>query len=470
MQRRTLHRVGLVSLLLAVAACQTPAPTNVAEEKLVTPQRKGAAAKPAPDTTLLDAGLQAGTQKLAANQFQVLAPGGTPVAGAEIEVGGLRVTTNDSGVVEVGLEVPKEPGYLPAVVKAPGMVTSRVKLIPGFAVKLNALDPKVNQVSAAEGGNFENSDGTMSVTFSPGALDRDAAVRLTRIYDANPASLKALTPAMDSVNLAEYGDEMLGAYTYALDLGEAQIKPGASIRVKFPAEAPLQAGLEAMTRIAPDGLKDSEFARDDQGRFYFTMMVPAPPEEPAFVGPGASALKLLSLVCSRPNDPENYSYSVCNQVSPQRCDARPGGIGIHDSRLNNGHCFYVSGGNCGTYTFQECTQETGTRYHQSSTINAYVKYNSDDPRYAGQVVSGAQVSFSHAGTPVRAATSIAYTGSNGYANGIGKEGASGVASASTPGDAGSYGTSASYSVNCGQVNLSIVKNQPQVTFAFNNEG
>lgn len=470
MRSKAIRRAGLLSLLLAVAACQTPTPTNVADESLVPLPRTGAAAKPAPDTTLLDAGLQTGVQKLAANQFQVLDPAGAPVAGAEVEVGDQLLKTDAAGVVEVAAEAPKEPGYLPAVVKAPGMVTTRVKLIPGFAVKLHALDPKVHQVSAATGGRFENSDGTMSVTFSPGALDRDAAVHLTRIYAANPASLKALSPAMDSVNIADLGDEMLGAYTYALELGDAQIRPGASIRVNFLAEAPLQAGLEAMLRIAPDGMKDSEFARDEQGRFLFAMMVPAPPEEPAFVGPAASMLKLMSRVCNRPNDPETYYYSVCNRVRPVRCDQQPNGIQVHDWRINNGHCVYVHGANCGSWTFQQCSTQSGTRYHQSSTINAYVTYNSDDSRYSGRAVSGARVSFSHVGTPVRAATSLAYTSSSGYANGIGREGASGVASASTPGDAGSYGTSASYSVNCGVVNLSIVKKMPRVTFAYNNQG
>ncbi|MEB3329668.1 MAG: hypothetical protein VKQ33_10590, partial [Candidatus Sericytochromatia bacterium] len=86
------------------------------------------------------------------------------------------------------------------------------------------------------------------------------------------------------------------------------------------------------------------------------------------------------------------------------------------------------------------------------------------------VASGALVTFSHAGTPVRAAGSSAYTASDGYASVYGAAGASGGATASMPGDAGSYGTSQGYSVNCGTVNLNIVKRMPQVTFAFDNQG
>jgi hypothetical protein len=472
MNPKHLRRTGLGILMLAVAACQAGAPTGPVEDQATSVKRQATAGKPQSlEARLRDSGLEAGTVKLQPQQFQIRDQAGQGIPGATVEVGSELLTADDKGVVKVSGSVPADPGFLLAIVRAPGMVPERVKLIPGFSVKLHPVDGQVHRVTAAAGGRFESSDGSIAVVFSPDALNRDAEVRVTRIFDAAPASLKAVSPSFDSVaeKLAERTS--LGVYQYSLDLGGAELRPGASVRVEFKAEDALSRYIQRGVKLDPKGFKlADDFAVDATGQVRFSMAVPAPPAPPSLSGPRAAAYRLLGAVCDQPNDPETYNETVCTSRNVENCVERgDGSVAVHDPAINGGHCYYTSQ-DCSTITVQDCTTVQHTRYHQSSTINAYVRYDSDDPRYAGMVASGALVSFSHAGTPVRAAGSSNYTASDGFAYAYGAAGASGSATASMPSDAGSRGTSGYYSVNCGTVNLNIVKKMPQVTFAFDNQG
>ncbi|MEB3223517.1 MAG: hypothetical protein VKS61_15695 [Candidatus Sericytochromatia bacterium] len=472
MTAKYLRRSGLSLMILAVAACQAGAPTSPLEEEGAVTKRPAAAAKQVPlEQRLRDAGLEAGTLTLQAQQFQVRDQAGKGIPGATVEVETELLTTDENGVVKVAGQVPEDPGFLLAIVRAPGMVPARVKLIPGFSIKLHAADGLVHRVSAAAGGRFASSDGSIEVSFSPDALDRDAEVRVTRIFNAAPASLKAISPSFDSIADKLADRTSLGHYQYSLDLGGAKIRPGASVRVDFKAEQALADYIKRGVKLDPKGFKlADQFSIGEDGQVRFAMMVPAPPPPPEFSGPAAAAYGLLAAVCSQPNDREDYTETVCTSRSVQNCVERSDGTAaVHDSAINNGHCYYTWQ-DCSNITITECTQVPRTRYHQSSSINALVRYDSDDSRYAGRVASGAYVTFSHSGTPVRAAGTAAYTAGDGYAWVYGAAGASGSATASMPGDAGSRGTSGYYSVNCSTVNLSIVKRMPQVTFAFDNQG
>jgi hypothetical protein len=467
-----LRRTSLGVLMLAVAACQAGAPTGPVEDQAASVKRQATATKPQSlEARLLDAGLEASTLKLQPQQFQIRDQAGRGIPGATVEVESELLTADENGVVKVAGSVPADPGFLLAIVRAPGMVPERVKLIPGFSVKLHPVDGQVHKVTAASGGRFESSDGTISVVLSPNALDRDAEVRVTRIFDAAPASLKAISPSFDSIADKLSDRASLGLYQYSLDLGGAKIQPGASVRVEFKAEEALARYVQRGMKLDPKGFKMADdFAVDATGQVRFSMAVPAPPAPPALSGPAAAAFRLLGAVCNQPNDPETYNETICSSRNVQNCVERGDGTAaVHDPAINGGHCYYTWQ-DCSTITITECTTVQRTRYHQSSTINALVRYDSDDARYAGKVASGALVTFSHAGTPVRAAGSSAYTASDGYASVYGAAGASGSATASMPSDAGSRGTSGYYSVNCGTVNLSIVKKMPQVTFAFDNQG
>ncbi|MEB3330539.1 MAG: hypothetical protein VKQ33_15040, partial [Candidatus Sericytochromatia bacterium] len=393
MQAKHLRRSGLTLLVLAVAACQAGAPTGPVEDQGAAVKRQAAAPKPQSlEARLRDAGLEAGSVKLQPQQFQVRDLAGQGIPGATVEVGSELLTADGNGVVQVADSAPTDPGFLHAIVRAPGMVPARVKLIPGYSVKLHPVDGRVHQVSAASGGRFESSDGTIAVVLSPNALDRDAEVRVTRIFDAAPASLKAVSPSFDSIAEKLADRTSLGLYQYSLDLGGAKIQPGASVRVEFQAEEALAKYVQRGLKLDPKGFKMADdFAVDETGKVRFSMVVPAPPAPPALSGPAAAAYRLLGAVCNQPNDPETYNETVCTSRNVQNCVERSDGTAaVHDPAINGGHCYYTWT-ECSDIVITECTTVQRTRYHQSSTINALVRYDSDDSRYAGKVASGALV-------------------------------------------------------------------------------
>ncbi|MEB3195825.1 MAG: hypothetical protein VKP62_01340 [Candidatus Sericytochromatia bacterium] len=474
MNRATLTRSSIAMLLLAVAACQAAPPTASEDTGKVTSSAKVKADPQAKAAQLMrDTGLESPTVSLEANQFQLRDLAGQPIEGAVLQVGEERLTSDAQGIVTMQTSLPQGQEYLVAIAQATGIVPSRIKVVPRYSVRLHPANGDIHSVTAEKGGKFANADGTIEVTFSPGALNKDAQVRVTRIYEAQPSSVKAVSPGFDHIDTTKFGDNLpLGRYSYALDLGGAEITPGASVRVNFKAEPPLKEFVQTSLKNNPTGFSMKDlFSVSANGDVHFAMMVPAPAAEPPLADLASKAFRLMNAVCNQPNDPENYTVQVCTSRQVQDCVDHGSQLQIHDPAMNNGHCVYMNTNrSCSEITVTSCTNETRTRYHQSSTINARVMYSSNDSRYSGQAASGARVSFSHVGTPVRAPGSTATAGSTGYCWVYGAANAGGSATASMPGDAGSYGTIAGYSVNCGTVNLSIVKNMPRVTFAFSNNG
>ncbi len=475
-QTVTRNSVLLAVAVAAVAACQGApvAPVSPPADTVV----KGQVAQALTEAQRL--GLVKASVPLAANGFQVRSGDLKNLELMVVTIGDQRLTTDANGAIAIPQELIDKGEPLIAIIEAEGMVPVRKRILPGQALVLQPLDSAITQISAASGGVATNSDGTMVVEFGPGALDKDVSVRVTRTYDANPISAASVHPGF-----AKQGENdprsTLGAYGYHLDLGGAIMQPGASVMVRFKTEQAMQ---EALSFLEKEQMLDKtglgkEVKKSTDGTFYLNMKVPAPlaaTESSASV----SKYNLLGAVCNQwSQEPEPYSYPVYTQEKYKDCytgdssyDDVNGNVDIiHDPRVNGGHCIYYPPFKCKPWpTFTVVTWKNDVRYWDSATINARVAYQSNDSRINGKPIGGALVSFSHSGTPVRAATVAAFTATNGYASGVGKQGAGGLATVSYSAEPYTWGTSAPYSVNCGSVNLGIVKNQGQLALSFNNTG
>jgi hypothetical protein len=475
-QTVTRNSVLLAVAVAAVAACQGApvAPVSPPADTVF----KGQVAQALTEAQRL--GLVKASVPLAANGFQVRSGDLKNLESVVVTIGDQRLTTDANGAIAIPQELIDKGEPLIAIIEAEGMVPVRKRILPGQALVLQPLDAAITQISAASGGVATNSDGTMLVEFGPGALDKDVSVRVTRTYVANPIAAASVHPGF--AKLDENGPRAtLGAYGYHLDLGGANILPGASVMVRFKTEKVMQDALNFLEkeRMLDKTELSKEVKKSTDGTYYLNMKVPAPlaaPESSASV----SKYSLLGAVCNQwLREEEPYSYPVYTQERFRDCysgdssyDDVDGLVDIiHDSRVNNGHCIYMPPFRCSPWpTFTVVTWVSGVRYWDSSTINARVAYQSNDSRINGKPIGGALVSFSHSGTPVRAATGSAFTASDGYASGVGKQGAGGSATVSYSAEPYTWGTSAPYSVNCGTVNLGIVKNQGQLALSFNNTG
>ena len=318
----------------------------------------------------------------------------------------------------------------------------------------------------------------------------------------------------------------LGTYAYAIDLPEGvSIAPGAAFTVKFKAEGRMADLLKARYDHGDTFADMTEtVTRDEAGNFWLAMRVDGPA---ATAASGPAQRRLLAASCNTYSDQEAKTFQVKKQWatmipgievpiwsgghrtrgdvsanwvngyapsaggvcvgwesaeqyerngwSMQRGSSIPGWITLmtHHSGFNGGRCiyyqfdpaqYYCSGGRIYVRDPGYEWQTTYTTW-VSKSINALVTWLSDDPRVSG-AVPGASVSFSHSLSPVRVAPLGVSTAGDGYATTLGVDGSYGTASANLPAQASfTYSSPVSYRVDCGTVNLRIVKNMPRVTLS-----
>lgn len=263
--------------------------------------------------------------------FQIKGERGQALAGARITVGGQQLVADARGVIKLPEATPGEA--LIATVSAPGYVPGRYELVPGFALPLVPIDGKRTRVSAAAGAALSNTDGTMQVTFSPGALSGDAEVAVTRLYHeafATGQLLPAYMPVhfvegvMEDVEagfdgpataLRPQAGAPLGTYEYHLDLGGAQLQPGALVQVRFKAEPKLAKAIEEN----PAFFESEGAVQDASGQWWFTMVVPTEP-----TGADRSILKAkASSGGAKKADPPKSDPKPAKQEAPKKPEPPP---------------------------------------------------------------------------------------------------------------------------------------------------
>ncbi len=201
---------------------------------------------------------------------------------------------------------------------------------------------------------------------------------------------------------------------------------------------------------------------------------PCPPE-----GPCPQPAPLGKKLRPEPVSPTGYSCYEPDICSPNpgagiTCEGTPvpfpGGDGDGNVPLGKDpEDIQHSPGPCGNT--DRCYDEHVERvYHISQSINALVKWWSDDPRLKDKPVPGAAVGFAHKGTIKRGPTLSDATDANGYATGVGMQGAFGIANVSLPSEPWTYGTNGTYQIGCGPVPLFVVKNRPVVQLVMDVAG
>lgn len=454
--------------LAATAGCQAPQPTAPDETQLrqALGQPQTAAAQTAADLGLTK-------QPIQTEEFKLIA-GGKPLTKAVVVVGDQFMVPDERGVIRLPKSEALADGKTVISVQAEGFVPASLPVVGGAAMDLTPLDPSRTQISAANGGIARNSDGTMEVSFAPGSLSKDANVSVTRIFTEQHNAFYAPKPEADARR------QSLGQYSYHLDMGDADLTSTAGVIVRFKVEGALKAHF-AEEMAAPKGLEGSnikdDFSQDTQGNMWFAMKHDAPLPKPAeALAAGAlSTFKLLAGGCQTfPSD--QYMWITRNVLVSQtsgNCDNRgDGGVNFHDYRYNSGHCQYWrdSKYQCEGRTLVE--YNTHYRPAPSSGVVATVTWSSNDSRISGPV-SGIRVGFSHAGsdanTPTRPPKTQDWTDGTGQANGYGAQGANGTASAVPP-DAWVYTSARSYNLNCSNVQLTLIKNKPNVRFVYTRRG
>lgn len=453
-----------------LASCSIGNPTLQTDNSAQRPQT-------AVQKQAADLGLQTPSSGgIGPNDFQIRDAGGNAVKGAVVTVGTQRLVTDDQGKITMPADLYNGKDPVIMSVEAPGYVTQQVPVVPGFALNLVPEDKNATHITAAAGGVARNADDTMEVSFTPGSLDKDATVHVTRTY--SPDAPTQIVPPEMAANVVNPED-----YSYSMDLGGAQITPSAGITVRFKVSPLAQDYLDNLK--ANNGLDkvnegDSFYTAPD-GSSWFTMTVPGAPQPQTASASTSGKYTLQSYACNNYTDPYTYwaEQVVWSGVNGgvdhnNGCVAINGGVRFHDWRINGGSCVYWYGNyQCVGGTNQSGSHGVGanivhwvqeTGYYHSSTVNAHVAWSSDDSRVTGNV-NGALVFFHHAGTPTRSATPYAWTDGSGYANGVGASNTWGWANAWLPSQSYTYGTSAGYYVNCSTANLAIVKNKPRVQFS-----
>ncbi|HEY9720413.1 MAG TPA: hypothetical protein V6D47_00250, partial [Oscillatoriaceae cyanobacterium] len=339
-------------------------------------------------------GLQTPSSGVGPQEFQIRDGGGNGLKGAVVTVGTQRLVTDDSGKITMpdGLFNGKDPVIMQ--IDAPGYVSQQVPVVPGFALNLVPEDKNATAITAANGGVARNSDDTMEVSFTPGSLDKDATVHVTRNYSADAPSM--LVPPTETANVVNPED-----YSYAMDLGGAKITQSANITVRFKVSPLAQDYLDNLKKNnGLDKVNDGDsFYTAPDGSSWFTMTVPAAPQDPAAAST-ASNYTLQSYACNNYSDPYTYwaEQVVWSNVEGgvdhnNGCVAINGGVRFHDYRLNNGSCVYWYGNyQCVGGTNQSGSHGVGanivqwvqrTGYYQSSTVNTHVTWSSNDSRVQG---------------------------------------------------------------------------------------
>ncbi len=449
--------------LAATAGCAAPAATTAPDETQLRQsigQGPSAAAQAASDLGLTK-------QPIQTEEFKLIA-GDKPLTKALVVVGDQFLVPDERGVIRLPKSAALADGKSVISVMADGYVPVTMPVVGGAALQLTPIDSARTAISATNGGIARNADGTMEVSFAPGSLSKDAKVAVTRVYNEQFNTYYMPAAAPDTKRTS------LGEYTYHLELDGAEVTSAANIIVKFKVEGKLKENFDQLL-AEPKGLEGSnikdDFSKDTQGTMWFAMKNPAALPKPEELL--RSTFSLLAQSCpSYPNDhwfrtdriiKDNYIDNGCNN----RGD---GGVAFHDSQWNGGHCMYISDSSW------QCEGGGLVQYVQtridapSSGVVAKVTWQSNDGRISGPV-SNALVSFNHAGTVVRAATSQAYTDGDGEAAGVGAQGANGTASPKLQSQPWTIGTPGGYTVNCGgPVQLKIIKNKPIVKFNFAKNG
>lgn len=462
------HGVALTLALAALAGCQTAQPTGPATEQVLNKPAAGAAAPAAAaaatGTAVTPEALGLRKAAIGADEFRLLQPGGDKLLlDASLVVDGQIVRPNERGVIKLPAASSLGNGQHVVNIEAPGYVPMTIPVVGGAALVMVPLDANLTAVTAANGGIASNADGSLQVTFAPGALDKDAKVSVTRVYrDKSNAYYTPATPAGST-------RDDLGSYDYHLELDGATLQPGAAVVARFKIQDKLKDHFETMLKEDPtlkgSNIKD-EFSKDATGDIWFSMkhsdVLPTPAELLS------KAYGLLAAACNTYPDfyMENRRRVVVSNVSAGDCrNTGNGGIAFHDFRYNNGHCQYWDS------RYDCADNRTVVENYQvrinvpSSTAIARVRWSSDDDRISGPVYN-ALVDWSHAGTAQRNPTDYAYTDQSGEAGGVGAQGASGTASVSKPGEPWTRGSGGGYTVNCSPASFTIIKNKPWVTLNF----
>jgi hypothetical protein len=488
------HRLVLQALPLTLACALA---TSCALGKSpVAPGTEGtvAAAQPTASIAVRAAalGLAAPDSYVTPNQFQVKDQNGSPVAGVTVIVGDQKLTTNDLGVIDLPADVLADTSHptIAAGISKDGFVGQTANVIAGAALKLVPVDSARTAVGAA-GGTARNSQGNLEVVFPPGTLVTDGQIAVTRRYsetlspDTNlPKELFAdhYTNANQDLVVKSGILPVMGEYKYNLDLGGAQLAPGAKYSVRFKVEG-------AMLKVLQDRLASGDdlstltdvVSKDADGNLWVTMVG---------YGPGASAdggpYKLAATTCQNFYD-ETVADLPANNRHMTACiefwDAsyrdpwlRAGnhigvaGIMTHDGNYNGGGCVYYDydpnlyvcrdGGYQGGWWADR--RDKIMRRWYTSTINAHVSWSSDDTRINGQKIPGAMVYFSHTETPVHPGTMSQPADNDGDAHTTGLQNAGGSAVAAVLSQPYTYGRRAYYNVDCSTAQLQVVKNKPRV--------
>ncbi|MEB3198414.1 MAG: hypothetical protein VKP62_14535 [Candidatus Sericytochromatia bacterium] len=340
-RRIRLDAPAAIAVMLAMAACQSQAPQASAPDVITrSGGARGAGAPPAkapedPQATLArNLGLLAPVGAVTPAQIQTVTAGGQPVAGAEIIVGDLRALTDAQGLVNLPPEVAKL-GRQPAVIRAPGYMAVEQDVIPGFAVQLSPVDAQRTTITAAAGGTAMNAAGNLEVVFPPGSLSGDTRVAVTRAYGQWGLPGQRLPQQMPFTMSTEkdgkpfsftdagykLADNVpLGTYQYGLDLGEGvSVAPGAKVVVRFKAEGPMAALLDARYKAGDTFAQQTEsVTRDAAGHYWLAMQMVGPNTASVIATGGAGAApplrrRLMAAQCQSFTDQEPKTFWVKKQ-------------------------------------------------------------------------------------------------------------------------------------------------------------
>ncbi|MDB5096495.1 MAG: hypothetical protein JWM80_916 [Cyanobacteria bacterium RYN_339] len=488
------QRLVLQALPLTLA-CALVTSCALGKSPVQTPANEGAVAASQGTQSLATRaaalGLAAPDSYVTATQFQVKDQNGSPVAGVTVIVGDQKLVTNDLGVIELPAEALADTSRptIAATVTRDGFVGQSANVIAGAALKIVPVDAARTAVGAS-GGVARNSKNNVEVQFPPGALVGDGQIAVTRRYSEQ---LSADTDVPKELYTDHYGEgqdlkvnakllPVMGEYKYNLDLGGAQLAPGAKYSVRFKVEGPMLKVLKNRMDAGDDlhTLTDV-VSKDANGDLWVTMVG---------YGPGASAdggpYKLAATTCQTYYD-ETVADLPANSRAMTACiefwDASyrdpwlaagnhigVAGIMTHDGRFNGGGCIYYDydpnlyvcrdGGYQGGWWADR--RDKIMRRWYTSTINAHVTWSSDDGRIANHAIPGASVYFSHTETPVHPATMSQTADGGGDAHTTGLQNAGGSAIASVPGMDYTYGRRAYYNVDCSTAQLQVIKNKPRV--------
>lgn len=426
-------------------------------------------------------------------QFQVKDADGRPLAGARVEIAGEVLTSDERGIVNLPAEAIAAEKPWSMAVSAPGFTGRSIPAVGGAALKLAKVDAQRTSVTPA-GGVARNAAGNLEVQFPPGALAKGGDVAVTLTYS------EALLPGTNlppTLFADQYGNgnqievdpaklALNGQYEYQLDLGGAELAPGADYQVRFKAQGPMALNLQNRMKAGDDfSTMTDKVSIDANGEIWLTMNVKGPKAADG----GAGGDRKLMAVCQDLYDEtvadveaNNRHMTACIEFWDPgyrngwlRAGNRlsVGGIMTHDGRFNGGGCVYYdydpnlyvcrNGGYQGGWWADR--RDKIMRRWWTSTINAKVTWSSDDARLSGRAVPGALVQFNHAMTAPRPGAAQAFTDGSGEAWTYGSKNTGGQASAAMPGMPYVTGVAGYYTVNCSTVPLGLRKNKPVIALA-----